>query len=223
MTLARDAKEMAGKKFGRWLVAGPYERRVQPNGKGQLYWLCKCDCGSDRYVSGSHLRRGLSKSCGCLSADTTREMSVTHGKSKSGIYAVWCAMIARCHNPKNQAYQRYGARGIAVCEAWQTSFEAFHADMGDPPTSRHTLDRIDNDKGYSLGNCRWAVRTQQNRNRRDNVILSLNGQSMCISAWEERMGYPPNAIGRRIRDYGWSVERAILTPLRDVKEAGATQ
>ena len=134
----------------------------------------------------------------------------THRMEGTPTYKTWDALRQRCLNPKNKDYPRYGGAGISVCDRWKHSFEAFLADMGERPAGM-TLDRINNDEGYSKENCRWATIVTQNRNRRSNVIIEYNGESGPISFWAERMGIERKTLEYRIRA-GWDTERALTTP-----------
>lgn len=136
---------------------------------------------------------------------------IKHGMAKTPIYNLYRAMRDRCENPKNVAYENYGGRGIKVCEKW-TSFEGFYEDMG-LPSKGMTLDRIDNELGYSKENCRWASRTVQSRNRRGLKRFELNGKSQLICEWSEEVGIPLQTIWARIAK-GWTVEKSITTPVR---------
>jgi hypothetical protein len=143
-----------GLRFGRLVVL---ERQQHRGSDHHSRWLCRCDCGNLTSALSHHLKGGLTQSCGCLQ----REMNVTHGKWRSKAYQVWQNMIQRCRNPKNPAFNRYGGRGIKVL---YSSFEHFFAEMGDPPPGL-TIDRKNNDGHYEPGNCRWATRAEQERNK----------------------------------------------------------
>jgi hypothetical protein len=154
--MPRKARDLTGLRFGRLVV----ERR---NGTAhrQPLWRCACDCGETVDILGGNLRRGTSRSCGCLK----RELQTRHGRYGTPEYHVWDAMLRRCTNPAHPGYVDYGGRGITVCERWR-SFENFYADMGPRPSSKHSLDRVNNDAGYEKSNCRWATASQQGFNKR---------------------------------------------------------
>ena len=171
-----DAYEnLSGQRFYRWLV-------IRRNGRkwSQFAYLCKCDCGTEKTVSASALRRGMSLSCGCLAAERASKQMKTmlrngsdngnykHGEAKNRTfeYRVWRGMMQRCHCITSKDYPRYGGRGIAVCDAWRESYVTFLADMGRKPANKDSIDRIDNDSGYRPDNCRWATHSEQNLNRR---------------------------------------------------------
>jgi hypothetical protein len=141
-------------------------------------------------------------------------MNLKHGKARSRPYNKWMSMLDRCRNPNSPAYKNYGGRGIVVCERW-LDFAQFHADMGDPPPG-HSLERVDNNRGYDPDNCVWADRRAQGRNKRNNVLITIDGETMPLSAWAERFGIKYTTAHQRIWKYGWSPEDAVKTPL--VKE-----
>ncbi len=127
------------------------------------------------------------------------------------LYRIYCGIKTRCGNPKAASFARYGARGITVCERWRESFEAFVADVGLPPSPAHSLDRVDNDRGYEPGNVRWATRTEQSNNQRNNVNLTHGGRTMSLTAWAREVGLSRIALAGRLAR-GWAVDRALTTP-----------
>lgn len=151
----RARKNLTGQRIGRRVITGPGR-----NVTGIAGWCWRCDCGREGVGTTQNVRK--SPSCGCLQ----RETATTHGKTLTGTFLSWKSMKARCRNPRVPDYPRYGGRGITVCDRWYESFDAFLADMGDRPDGL-TLDRIDNDRGYEPGNCRWATKSDQSRNRRE--------------------------------------------------------
>lgn len=119
-------------------------------------------------------------------------------------------MIERCENPRSKNFKNYGAIGRFVCERWK-EFRSFRADMGERPSPRHTIERVDNDKGYAPDNCKWATRKEQMRNVNYNVNLTFNGRTQCVAAWSEETGLGAMKIYKRIYR-GWSHEKALSTP-----------
>lgn len=137
-----------------------------------------------------------------------------HGMHKAPEHAIWSAMKDRCGNPKSEYYYLYGGRGIKVCEAWQISFETFFKDMGAKPTSLHSLDRIDNNKGYSPENCRWATSKEQAINRRTTRLVYDNGKAYSLKGYCEKKKLSYTAIQTRVKKLNWSLELAINTPIK---------
>jgi hypothetical protein len=202
VSLYHQGEDITGKRFGRLLVVG----LVVPD-KSQSKWLCQCDCGQQKTVHKGNLRRGLSKSCGCLQREIQSKKRKDHGLSHTGEYDAWANMMARCYKPENCAFLHYGGRGITVCERWH-AFPPFLEDMGLRPTPKHTLERCNNDMGYSPENCKWATRIEQQNNRRVCRFLEFDGRRMTVSQWSVFKGWARGVIAGRL-EAGWSVERAL--------------
>jgi len=143
-----------------------------------------------------------------------------HGKWGSPVHLVWLAMKQRCANPNSKSYKWYGARGIAVCQRWAESFEAFAEDMGPRPEGAQ-IERIDNDGPYSPDNCRWASHKEQMQNTRAGAILEVNGQRRKVKEWAALLGVPVYLVRQRIAA-GWTADRAVSAPPRYLKRGRAS-
>jgi len=203
-----EAIDVTDMRFGRLVVTGR-----APNVGGKAAWLCRCECGNTRNVIGTLLRTGKTKSCGCWKAERIGNDRRRHGLTDSPEHLAWMRMRARCSNAKLVGYKNYGGRGISVCERWML-FENFLSDMGLRPSPKHSIDRINNDGNYEPSNCRWAERSVQIRNRRMTKMLTFQGQTMCVTDWENKLGFPVGTIRKRI-SLGWSQHDAMTTPKRD--------
>jgi len=187
--------DLTGQRFGRLVVLS----RAKNDNDGKARWSCLCDCGVTAIVQRSTLRRGESKSCGCLKKELAAEAKTTHGMHRTPIYKTWSDMKTRCLNENDTNYKYYGGRGITVCERW-LEFENFYADMGDKPEGL-TIERRNNDKGYSPGNCYWATHSEQQRNTRINRMIRYNGKKQCLSAWAEETGIHCDTLRYRLKHY----------------------
>lgn len=190
--------DLTGEKFGRLTVI------KRADNKGPLTaWECRCQCGNVVVVRSQDLRRGRQKSCGCKQHDNLLERNSKHLASGTRPYRIWKGMKSRCYNPNTPTYKDYGARGIQVCERWRDSFENFWADMRDSYADNLSIDRIDNDRDYCPENCRWADRTTQNRNSRQNVVTHTRYGTLVLSELAEKTGLNYGTLkGRKQR--GWA-------------------
>jgi hypothetical protein len=207
--------DITGQRFGRLVVIESSGR----SGNYDVTWLCRCDCGKEKVIVGSSLKRGGTKSCGCLFAD----LYTPKGELYKATYNSWEGMMRRCNNAKSDGYKKYGARGINICVRW-LSFANFHSDMGDRPEGR-TIDRINNDDGYHCGhcddcqehgwvaNCRWATLDEQANNRRYDKCVSVNGDLVTLKKASSLVGIPYSALKWR-KQNGWSTERALSEPVK---------
>lgn len=200
--------DLTGQKFNRLTIIELYSTNPTK-------WLCICDCGKETIVESNNIKNGNTKSCGCLRNEKIKKLSTKHGHCKnklSRIYKVWRGMIARCTNPNINGYKNYGGRGITVCKRW-LEFENFLKDMGEPPTNKHQIDRINNEEGYYKKNCRWVLPKENNRNRRDSFIIEYNNKKQCASELAQQYNIKPNVFIGRLK-LGWSIKKALETPIR---------
>ncbi len=211
--------DITGQRFGRLVAIEQCGRSRH----GAVEWLCRCECGSEIRVVGYSLRNGDTKSCGCLRTGPSRQRphNASHGMAGTAIYLVWRGMIDRCNNQKSKSYASYGGRGISVCQEWMASFERFLSDMGERPVGA-SIERINNDGNYCPDNCRWASRSEQATNKRNNVHIEVDGERLTISQWAERIGCSPSAITSRIKS-GMSLRDAVTTPIPERPNAKLTQ
>jgi len=206
------AQDLTGMRFGMIAVIR-FDRREKMLGSSRIFWLCKCDCGNITSVSTATLKNGTTRSCGCGVAKAAR----THGFAKKAggvhpMYRAFQAMHQRCKQTSGSVHKNYMARGITVCEQWKT-FEGFKKDMGTSWRRGLSLDRIDNDKGYSPENCRWATSHQQNSNRRGLHKLTFRGQTLTLTEWSRKLGLGYGCMLLRIKQ-GLPVEEVLRPSLR---------
>lgn len=203
-SIRKRLKDLTGSRYGNLIAI----YRVSMDKHGRSIWLCQCDCGKTSEVMIGNLTSGNSTSCGC------KKGKWKHGGHGSPAYRSWSHMLTRCNNRKHGGYRSYGGRGITVIPRWR-DFSEFVKDMGQPPgDGRFSLDRIDNNKGYSPENCRWATRVQQARNRSDTRMITFRGETKCLAEWvatEGGYGVYQQLVNARLA-LGWSLSLALKTP-----------
>jgi hypothetical protein len=188
--------------------------RVKSGRKYRRVFRCVCECGNERVVRYDHLRSGHSTSCGCDKSNVDYTIRPGyHGMEGTPEHGIWLGIKKRCFRKRDKAYRNYGGRGITMCERWKSSFKAFFEDMGPRPSEQHSIERTNNDGNYEPGNCIWATDFEQNRNRRDNVMLEFRGERMCSADWARRYGMSKGTLRARLES-GLSVEEALTIPVR---------
>lgn len=222
--LARDitkdkSPSLPGDKYGRLTLL--HEVKGQECRPSKRKWLVRCDCkdGTEKEVSLDNMRGGTTSSCGCMQREAAAAAKTTHGMTEHPIYVVWTNMVQRCTNPSAHSFERYGGRGITVCDAWKT-FDVFYADMGDGYAKGLQIDRIDNSKGYEPENCRWATRTENGRNKRNNRLVGYQGGNITLSEACVIAGMKYDNVCSRIRR-GWPISRALGAQFDNPKQGVA--
>ena len=201
-----------GDRFGRLTI-------VEKDTERKYRWICRCDCGNTTSVIQQRLRNGTTLSCGCLARELTSQRSKTHGMSLTLVYGVWHGIVRRGQGKtKDKHYEN-----VRICKRWRESFEAFYEDMGDRPSDKHSIDRVNNKGHYSCGsceeciergdpmNCRWATLAEQNSNRRDNRYINYSNKTLTIAEWCRRLGIATSTVHNRL-NRGWNEIDAITTP-----------
>lgn len=181
----------------------------------QYYYWCQCQCGRQASVSIYALKSDRATAC-------RRCSQVSHGEHGNELYAIWHSMMDRCYNADNPRYSRYGGRGIIVCERWH-DVRNFVSDLPDRPLgtgptgkSLWSIDRIDVDGNYEADNVRWADNAVQARNKSNNIMITIDGRTQCLTDWACENGLEQSMVSRRIMR-GWTPEKAVTTPVRKAK------
>ena len=203
-----------GQKFGKLTVISFHHKKERVCGNRRrtfCYYLCKCDCGNETIVAKDFLirKKNPTKSCGCISKNFLRSLTMTHGKSNTRLFRIWTHIKDRCFNSRNDAYKNYGARGISICNDWKNDFISFYNwAIANGYREDLTIDRINNNGNYEPANCRWISVKTQHRNTRRNVFLVYNNEKRCVSEWAEMLGISKETLYGRIKK-GWPVERIL--------------
>ena len=214
--------DLTGQRYGRLTVV---ERSGDIGGK--TAWLCICDCGNKKRITATNLKQGITKSCGCYQNEVrivNGHSNAKHGGYGTRLYRIYRGMWQRCYDENVKHYQRYGARGITICDEWLgTDGFAMFRDWAYSHGYNETLsiDRKDNNKSYSPDNCRWATNKEQMNNRRCNVYLSLNGEQHTMAEWSDITGINVRTIKSRHRA-GWKDEDVLTAPV-DKRKASKTK
>ncbi len=203
-------EDLIGRKFGRLTVTSFAGRETGASRKKM--WNCSCECGGVKTVRHFSLTHGECLSCRCLIVEGLKERQTTHGLSKHKLHNHWAWMKARCNNPNHADYPRYGGRGIKILEPWQSDFMAFYTDMLPAWKRGLTIERKDNNGPYCKDNCRWANRSDQQRNKSCTTFMEHNGVRRPAIEWDEILGFPVATTRGRL-SRGWTPDEVVGTPL----------
>ena len=199
--------DLTGQKFSRLTVL----QRAENNKHGQVMWLCQCECGNVVVVRAHHLKDGHTSSCGCFQKEqATARVAKAHKHKMTGtrLYNIWANMKQRCLNPKDNRFNDYGGRGIMVCDEWLIADNFISWALKNGYNDNLTIERIDNNKGYSPDNCRWATNDEQAHNKRNNHLLTFQGKTQNVTQWANELKINRDSLHTRIQR-GWTAERAL--------------
>jgi hypothetical protein len=218
ISMPDNVRSIIGHKFNRLTAKRFAGIRVFPSGQKVALIECDCECGNPITVQRSNLVNGHTQSCGCYQDQRRIESHTTHGQARKGaetpLYVVWKSMMQRCSDPNCESWEHYGARGIKVM--WK-SFEEFARDMESTYKLGLTIERKDFNGNYEKNNCTWIPRRDQNRNYRRNRFIEFNGERLPMVVWAERYGLRQATLRMRL-ECGWSIEKALTTPLQRIKD-----
>jgi hypothetical protein len=190
-------KNMIGEHYGRLEVISLCNETTTG---GRRLWLCKCECGNFTKATRSHLINGGAKSCGCMRKECSEKLAASqrkHGMFGKRIYTIWQQMKDRCYNQNNNGYKDYGGRGIKVCNEWHNSTNFFEWALANGYNDNLTIDRIDVNGNYEPSNCRWVTMKVQDRNRRNTIFITFNGETKSLAEWCEIRGLPYGRTQKR--------------------------
>lgn len=207
--MAKRLRDITGESFGRWTII-EYAGRGK---HGEVEYKCRCTCGTEKVLRRSSLTSGNSRSCGCLAREATKARETTHGASDTRLYRIWAGIIQRCCNSRSRyEWEKYGGRGVTMCEEWRNSFEEFAAwALLNGYSDTLTIDRVDVNGDYSQQNCRWSTVYEQSNNKRTSKYITYNGEVGTVREFADRCGLAYSCLYARLKA-GWSVEDALLTP-----------
>lgn len=205
------AYELTGQKFGRLTVLGPAAEK--PRQSASRYWDCECECGNRTTVWSTGLVKGTTKSCGCYHRQRAKEAATTHGMSNTRTYTIWLQMRVRCKDDRSSSRAYYFDKSVTVDPAWER-FETFLEDMG-PAGPGMSLERKDNDLGYTRENCYWLPSGRQVDNRGVTKWVEFGGRRQTLAQWSKETGVPYHTLYQRLHRYHWPVERALTKPVKE--------
>lgn len=214
-------ENLIGKRYGKLVILD-----IEDYDKNKImYWLCVCDCGNKIVVGGGNLKSGKTKSCGCLRKEIVIAKNTIHNQRKTKIYQSWAAIKNRVKSKGS-----YIKQGIRVCCGYREDYFLFKKDLGEVVGNKNTVDRIDTHGHYSCGKCgeckengwvmniRWANMQEQSENKTNNDYYTYNGETKCLTAWAREYGLKPITLRNRLKDLGWTIEKALSLPSNGTKK-----
>lgn len=210
-------RELKGQKFGRLTVICEYTKNNRAKNDKNIYWICKCECGSEKKVitTSTKLINGHTKSCGCYQKYRASICNSSHRETKTRLYNIWQGIKRRCNNKNAINYKNYGLRGIKMCTEWENDFMLFKDwAYQNGYNANLTIDRIDNDKNYCPSNCIWSDQKYQQNHKRNNRYITYNNQKHTLSEWAQITGLSTSVIDSRLNKLEWSEQKTLTTPLR---------
>lgn len=202
-------QDLTGMKFGKLTVVGRDKPFVLKSGRTAVMWKCKCECGNEAEVQGRFLRKGLIVSCGCYHKEKAEFINKKHGKSRTRIYSILCAMKSRCYSQSDEKYSEYGGRGIKICDEWmgEHGFESFIKWAEENGYKQNlTIERIDVDGNYEPSNCRWATPKEQMQNTRRSRYVKYDGEIYSISELADKLNITYMTAWHRFRSKSFGMD-----------------
>lgn len=210
--------DLTGHKFGKLTVL-----KLAYTKNGNAYWHCICECGANKIIKARYMKNGRTKSCGCYFSEIkARDMAIlgkknaTHGDSRVGkrsrLYSLWVPMIQQCENKNTTNYMNYGGRGISVCPEWHNYMVFKEWALSNGYADNLSVDRIDVNGNYCPENCRWTTMKEQNNNKRNNLFITINGETKTAAEWADKNGIPRTAVYARL-ERGMDAIIAVTKPV----------
>ena len=207
-----ELNDLTGKRFGRLIVVKRAKDYIRKSGKKDTQWLCKCDCGNAKIVKTSNLRSKSVRSCGCYAKEISSKVHKKHGLTHTKLFEIWHGMRRRCLSKTHKNYKDYGGRGIKICSKWPDFKNFYDWALSNGYKKGLTIDRINVNGNYEPSNCRWATQKEQQNNRRNNVRITYQGQTMTLTQLAEKYNIKMATLRGRLNK-GLDLEDALFIPV----------